>query len=348
MAVLAIPSIGWQPQPTSHSDRWPLNKTLPILKLPPELRHIIWEFALPAPRIYEVLDGPEAKQTTPAVDGLVFANVRYEPPPILAAVCLETRAFTLRRFRALTLSGITKYVDLSRDIILLEPYLLVKRLLRTLQFLIQVPLVRNNLTCLALGTSYGMNTRLTHPVLGKKVLETNIGVLLSRLSKLPKLKRLLFIVHQEFQFEWDLSTAEPQLPPLFLLRSIPPGSHDARRGFRFKPAYDLHSNNYFLRMPYENALFPYSPGLQHDPDRPVPEFTVLRNEDWPSDDEWRRFNHRFQRAANVSLETKHLGKATIRREALPAVEGACLLWRYKSQHSRAHDDSILEHRWRVT
>ncbi|KAF3346102.1 Lipase 2 [Verticillium dahliae VDG2] len=314
MAVLAIPSIGWQPQPTSHSDRWPLNKTLPILKLPPELRHIIWEFALPAPRIYEVLDGPEAKQKTPAVDGLFFANVRYEPPPILAAGRLP-------RDQGLYLA--------PRDIILLEPYLLVKRLLRTLQFLIQVPLVRNNLTCLALGTSYGMNTRLTHPVLGKEVLETNIGVLLSRLSKLPKLKRLLFIVHQEFQFEWDLSTAEPQLPPLFLLRSIPPGSHDAHRGFRFKPAYDLHSNNYFLH-------------------RPVPEFTVLRNEDWPSDDEWRRFNHRFQRAANASLETKHPGKATIRREALPAVEGACLLWRYQSQHSRAHDDSILEHRWRVT
>ncbi|CAI4216361.1 unnamed protein product [Parascedosporium putredinis] len=86
--------------------------------------------------------------------GLMFANIHHEPPPALAAVCQESRAFVLRHYKPLTLSSTTKYVDLSRDILLLEPYLLVKRLLRTLHFLSQIPLVRDNIAHLALGTSY--------------------------------------------------------------------------------------------------------------------------------------------------------------------------------------------------
>ncbi len=106
--------------------------------LPPEIRSMIWEYSLPDPRIYEVLDAPNAKQKTPAQDGLMFANVHPEPPPPLAAVCRESRYFVLRHYKPLRLGRTTKFVDLSRDILLLEPYLLVKRLHRTLHFMGQI------------------------------------------------------------------------------------------------------------------------------------------------------------------------------------------------------------------
>jgi len=164
---------------------------------------MIWDYALPEPRVFEVLDAPNAKQKTPPQTGLMFANIHHEPPPALAAVCQESRAFVLRHYKPLTLSSTTKYVDLSRDILLLEPYLLVKRLLRTLHFLSQIPLVRDNVVHLALGTSYGMHTGICHPVLSWRVSKSNMSKLLARLAKLPKLKKLLFVVHQEFQFQFE-------------------------------------------------------------------------------------------------------------------------------------------------
>ncbi|OIW34439.1 hypothetical protein CONLIGDRAFT_688280 [Coniochaeta ligniaria NRRL 30616] len=172
-------------------------------KLPAEIRTMIWEYSLPESRVYEVLDAPNATQKTPAQQGLMFANVHPEPPPALAAVCRESRYFVLHHYKPLTLGKTTKYVDPSRDILLLEPYLLVKRLHRTLHFMSQIPLMRDNINRLALGTSYGIYTGICHPVLNWKVSKTNVGKLLSSLAKFPKLKTLIFIVHQEFQFEFD-------------------------------------------------------------------------------------------------------------------------------------------------
>lgn len=172
-------------------------------RLPPEIRNMIWEYALPESRVYEVLDAPNAKQKTPAQEGLMFANVHPEPPPALAAVCRESRSFVLHHYKPLTLGKTTKFVDMSRDILLLEPYLLVKRLHRTLHFMSQIPLVRDHATRLALGTSYGIYPGIFHPVLGRKVSKNNMGKLLASLSKFPRLKTLVFVVHQEFQFEFD-------------------------------------------------------------------------------------------------------------------------------------------------
>lgn len=172
-------------------------------KLPAEIRNMIWEYALPESRVYEVLDAPNANQKTPAQKGLMFANVHAEPPPALAAVCRESRYFVLHHYKPLTLGSTTKYVDLSRDILLLEPYLLVKRLHRTLHFMSQIPLLRDNINRLALGTSYGIYTGICHPVLSWRVSKGNMTKLLSSLAKFPKLKMLIFIVHQEFQFEFD-------------------------------------------------------------------------------------------------------------------------------------------------
>lgn len=172
-------------------------------RLPPEIRNMVWEFALPEPRVYEILDAPNAKQKTPAQEGLMFANMHPEPPPALAAVCRESRYFVLHHYKPLTLGKTTKFVDMSRDILLLEPYLLVKRLHRTLHFMSQIPLVRENATRLALGTSYGIYPGIFHPVLGRKVSKNNMSKLLTSLARFPRLRTLIFVVHQEFQFEFD-------------------------------------------------------------------------------------------------------------------------------------------------
>jgi hypothetical protein len=185
-------------------------------RLPPEIRNMIWEFALPEARVYEVLDAPNSRQKTPPHEGLMFANVHPEPPPALAAVCRESRSLVLHHYKPLTLGKTTKFVDMSRDILLLEPYLLVKRLHRTLHFMSQIPLVRDNATRLALGTSYGIYPGIFHPVLGRKVSKNNMGKLLASLAKFPRLGTLVFVVHQEFQFEFDFrfpGTLTP-MPPV--------------------------------------------------------------------------------------------------------------------------------------
>ncbi|KAK0632289.1 hypothetical protein B0T14DRAFT_415476 [Immersiella caudata] len=360
-------------------------------RLPAEIRNMIWEYSLPESRVYEVLDAPNAKQKTQAQKGLMFANVHPEPPPALAAVCRESRYFVLHHYKPLTLGSTTKYVDLSRDILLLEPYLLVKRLHRTLHFMSQIPLVRDNINRLALGTSYGVYTGICHPVLSWKVSKNNMGKLLSTLAKFPKLKLLIFVVHQEFQFEFDyrfpgtltpipnhpqagyLSSATP-IPPNFGHGATnypsPANSHNSSRvgatlaplpsqastprpappqsptttltgypspittgypsptssqqqqqsqsqqppqprpqlvhqAYRFK--FDIEANiNHTPRRPHLNELLYYP--LDIDEDKEDWDLGVLGTEEsewcdpWPTNDDWRRFRKRFQRAINLSLE----------------------------------------------
>ncbi|CAK7562497.1 MAG: hypothetical protein SEPTF4163_000345 [Sporothrix epigloea] len=168
---------------------------------------MIWTYALPEQRVYEIMDVPHAKKKMKAVDGLMFANMHYEPPPILAAVCKEARSLVLDRYQPLALSNTTKYVDLSRDLLLLEPYLMLQRLHRTLDFISRVPLVQNSLAGLALGTSYGEDTGISHPLLNRNVSKSNMVKLMTLMARFPKLKSLLFVVHQEFEFEFDAAQA---------------------------------------------------------------------------------------------------------------------------------------------
>lgn len=171
--------------------------------LPAEIRTMIWEYSLPSSRVYEILDAPKATQRTNPVAGLMFANIHQEPPPALSAVCRESRYFVLHHYKPLTLGLTTKYVDLSRDILLLEPYLQIKRLHRTLHFMAQIPLMRDNINRLALGTSFGVYTGICHPVVNCKSAKTNVPKLLAGLRRFPRLMTVIFIVHQEFQFEFD-------------------------------------------------------------------------------------------------------------------------------------------------
>lgn len=177
--------------------------------LPPELRNIIWELSLPPPRVYDIYPASNS-QKTPAQQGLRFANPRSEPPPALAAVCRESRSLALHYYRPLTLGGgsdaatttTTKFVDLSRDVLLLESCLFERNLLRALLFMGKIPLVRENLRSLAFGTSYGVHTGVWHPVLGWKTLTRhNMGRFLQRLGAFAALERLVFVVRQEVQFE---------------------------------------------------------------------------------------------------------------------------------------------------
>ncbi|KAK1690995.1 hypothetical protein BDP55DRAFT_315710 [Colletotrichum godetiae] len=308
-----------------------VGEVFPMMKLPVEIRLMIWEYALPEARVYEVMDSPNASQKTPAAAGLMFANVRDEPPPALGAVCHETRVYVLQRYRPLALSATTKYVDLSRDILLLEPYLLVKRLLRTLQFFSQIPLVRDNLSRLAFGTSYGLYTGICHPVLSWKVSKSNMTTLLTRLAKFPRLRKLLFVVHQEFQFDFDIrppyatshmNYPDPQRPQL------------VHQGYRFK--FDIESQlNYTQpRHPHSNEFLYYPLDVDDDKEDCFDKDDLENEgdlfESWPTNDDWRRFRRRFQRSIHL------VGKGSPgcqRPKVMPKLEGASLLWKYsKAQH----------------
>ncbi|KAL0938690.1 uncharacterized protein CTRU02_205300 [Colletotrichum truncatum] len=303
------------------------GQPFPVMKLPVEIRLMIWDYALPDSRVYEVMDAPNASQKTPAASGLMFANVRDEPPPALGAVCHETRVFVLQRYRPLTLSLTTKYVDLSRDILLLEPYLLVKRLLRTLHFFSQIPLVRDSLSRLAFGTSYGLYTGICHPVLSWKVSKSNTATLLARLAKFRKLTKLIFVVHQEFQFDFDVHYpyAAPQSSSLAALR--PQLVH---QGYRFKFDIESHLNYTQPRRPHSNEFLRYPLAIDEDKDDCFDKDDLENEADlfesWPTNDDWRRFRRRFQRAIHLAVEK---GPAESPRPRLiPTLEGVSLLWRY--------------------
>ncbi|GKT48095.1 uncharacterized protein ColSpa_08276 [Colletotrichum spaethianum] len=302
------------------------SQAFPIMKLPVEIRLMIWEYALPDARVYEVMDSPNASQKTPAAAGLTFANVRDEPPPALGAVCHETRIFVLQRYRPLTLSVTTKYVDLSRDVLLLEPYLLVKRLLRTLQFFSQIPLVRDNLSRLALGTSYGLYTGICHPVLSWKVSKSNMTTLLARLAKFPRLRKLLFVVHQEFQFDFDVGapyTTHHVSHPEALRPQL------VHQGYRFKFDIESHLNYTQPRHPHSNEFLYYPLDIDEDKDDCFDKDDLEGEgdlyESWPTNDDWRRFRRRFHRSIHL------VGKGSPgspQPKVMPTLEGASLLWRY--------------------
>ncbi|CAN8099185.1 unnamed protein product [Discula destructiva] len=169
--------------------------------LPPELRNAIWEYSLPPPRVFDLYPA-STSQKTPAQQGLRFANLHSEPPPPIAGVCRESRSLALHHYRPLTLCGTTKYVNLACDVLLLESCLFERNLLRTLLFMGKIPLIRDGLQRLAFGTSYGVHTGMWHPVLGwKKLTKNNMGRFLQRIGVFTALEKLVFVVHQEVQYE---------------------------------------------------------------------------------------------------------------------------------------------------
>ena len=289
-------------------------------RLPAEMRTMIWGYALPEPRVFEMLDTPHANLKTLAEAGLTFANKCHEPPPELAAVCRESRAFVLHQYKALTLSGTTKYLNPSHDIILLEPYLLIRRLLRALHFLAQIRPIRDHIRLLALGTSYGFSTGISHPVLSGKVSKNNMSTLLGKLARFPKLKKLLFVVHQEFQFS----------NPGFALPSWSYRLQLFHHNYPFKYDSEVGAHPFFF---HQNEFQNYPLRLEENKDDEF-DLTQLADEDedeWrdrrPTNDDWRRFKRRFLKAMYLTVE-KGPRVAAILEQPTLNIEGASLLWKY--------------------
>ncbi|CAM1507050.1 Fc.00g066910.m01.CDS01 [Cosmosporella sp. VM-42] len=291
-----------------------------FLRLPAEIRNMVWAYALPEPRVFEILDTPHANLKTSAEAGLTFANKCHESPPALAGVCRESRAFVLHQYKALTLSGTTKYLSPSHDIILLEPYLLIRRLLRALHFLSQIRPIRDQIRQLALGTSYGFSTGISHPVLSGKVSKNNTSTLLGKLAKFPRLKKLLFVVHQEFQFS----------NPGFVLPSWSYRLQLFHHNYPFK--FDTEVGIHPFSCP-QNEFQYYPLKLEESKDDEI-DLNQLEDEEedeWrdrrPTNDDWRRFRRRFLKAMYLALEKGPKVPAILEQPAL-RIEGAGLLWRY--------------------
>ncbi|KAF4458150.1 hypothetical protein FALBO_15065 [Fusarium albosuccineum] len=297
-------------------------------KLPAELRSMVWAYALPEPRVFEVLDTPHSNLKTPASAGLTFANSTHEPPPVLAAVCRESRAFVLRQYRPLTLSGTTKYIDPIRDIVLLEPYLLIRRLLRALQFLAQVDFMRNNMRQVALGTSYGFATGIFHPILSGKVSKNNMNMFLRKFAQFPRLKKVLFVVHEEFQ------CSHPK-PPVM---EWPYGLQLFHHNYSFKVDDELEIS-YHNPWHFHRNVFQYYPLRSEDATQDEIDMgesgTDEEEEDEielnrkPTNEDWRRFKRRFLKAVHSTLTKRLRGQPRLEPLVLQ-IEGASLLWKYKS------------------
>ncbi|KAH8675930.1 hypothetical protein BX600DRAFT_432467 [Xylariales sp. PMI_506] len=221
-------------------------------KLPLELRDQIWGYALPEARVYEVLDSScsTQSQSTPS-SRLMFADARNEPPPAIARVCRDARHAVLRRYRPLVFSNTVKHIDLSRDILLLDSYLQVKRLLKVTRLLSQVEAVRTKACRIALGTSWGFYTGL-HLRLFHKTVQTkrNMEKFLTHLSKFRRLQKIILVVYQRSAFNLRLKVPEHQ-PPHWRQDEL----HDqCRSNF---DGFNFNFDNYFLRRPYQSRLVRY-------------------------------------------------------------------------------------------
>ncbi|KAF3762620.1 hypothetical protein M406DRAFT_341807 [Cryphonectria parasitica EP155] len=300
--------------------------------LPPELRNIIWEISLPEPRVLDIYPASASQKILPQ-QGLRFANLYTEPPPALAAVCRESRSLVCHHYRPLTLGRTTKYVDLNRDMLLLESYLFGRDLMRTLLFMSQIPLIKDNLQSLAFGTSFGVHTGVWHPVLGwKKLTRGNMGKFLQRLGAFPVLERLVFMVHQEMQFEVGSRLPPPRVlhgnrdcrpstPPATPRRSQTPTSPSGP----LDPAFYLidghrgSSKGHFYRvpwtaekpwLPHANDIAYYASPVADDDDNGIDAARPRKDAGAsnragklvPTNDDWVRFRRSFRRAMETGLE----------------------------------------------
>lgn len=299
-----------------------------FVKLPGELRSMVWAYALPEPRVFEVLDTPHSNFKTPASAGLTFANSSNEPPPVLAAVCRESRAYVLHRYKRLTLSGTTKYIDSVRDVVLLEPYLLIRRLLRALHFLSQVDFMRENMRQVALGTSYGFATGIFHPMLSGKVSRNNMTMFVKKLRRFPRLKKVLFVVHEEFQ------CTHPNPPMAEWPYGLQLFHHNYSFKFDNELGISIHNPWHFHQNEFQ--YYPLQTEEADEDDDDLDESGTDSEEEAaelnrkPTNEDWRRFKRRFLKAAHSTLTKRLRDKPPIVETLQLQVEGASLLWKYRS------------------
>ncbi|KAI0019548.1 hypothetical protein F4780DRAFT_780393 [Xylariomycetidae sp. FL0641] len=232
----------------------PQSSTFPqFSKLPLELRDLIWAYALPEPRVYEVLDSPCSSplQASPACR-LMFADVRNEPPPQMARVCQDARQAVLRRYKPLAFSGTVKHIDLTRDIILLDSYLQVRKLLKVLRMLSQIESIRRSASRIALGTSWGLHNGL-HLRLFHKMVHTrkNMAKFLAYVLKFRQLRTIILVVYQRSAFHMRLRIPDH--------RTLPWQHYDLCEPYHFSFNINFNIDNYWLRRPYQTKLVRYDP-----------------------------------------------------------------------------------------
>ncbi|KAI1099141.1 hypothetical protein F4804DRAFT_337519 [Jackrogersella minutella] len=243
-------------------------------KLPLELRDMIWGYALPEPRVFEVLDSPSSQpsQSTPS-GRLMFADIRNEPPPSIARVCHDARLAVLRRYKPIAFSGTVKHLDLRRDIILLDSYLQVKRLLKVIRLLSQIEPIRRNATRLALGTSWGLHTGLHLRMFHRSVqTKRNMARFLEYVSKFRQLETIILVVYQRSAFGLRLKCCNPAPVPgpnhhqhqhqqqHQQQRSLLPWRHyDLYESYHFNFNVNFNFENYWLRRPFQSRLVRYEP-----------------------------------------------------------------------------------------
>ncbi|KAI1760712.1 hypothetical protein GGR53DRAFT_66030 [Hypoxylon sp. FL1150] len=222
-------------------------------KLPLELRDLIWGYALPEPRVFEVLDSPSSTQSQNTPSGrLMFADVRNEPPPSIARVCHDARQAVLRRYKPVAFSGTVKHLDLHRDIILLDSYLQVKRLLKVIRLLSQIEPIRRSATRLALGTSWGLHTGL-HLRMFHRTVQTrrNMARFLQYVSKFRQLETIILVVYQRSAFNIRLRCPEHQ--------RLPWRHYDLYESYHYNFNVNFNFDNYWLRRPYQSKLVKFEP-----------------------------------------------------------------------------------------
>lgn len=308
-------------------------------QLPPEVRNSIWELTLPEPRVHDIYPA-STNQKTPASEGLRFANESTERPPAASAVCRESRSIILYHYRPLTLSSATKYVDLSRDILLLESCLLERELYRVLLFMSKIAQIRNGIRSIAFGTSYSASLGgIWHPSLGrdapKSQTKNSMTKFLQRLSVFQKLERVIFVLYQEAQYEvkelpradasWDGHLS--QNATFYLAGMKPPRARDIFSKVE-KALHDVPNNDEKTGIegceptssctmpwtqekptwPHVNELRYYPPGLVEDLHTGNSDkiSTKWYRGSWSCTvDDLRRFRRDWTRAADTALEESH-------------------------------------------
>ncbi|RWA05453.1 hypothetical protein EKO27_g9656 [Xylaria grammica] len=182
----------------------------------------------------------------------MFADVRNEPPPTLARVCRDSRQAVLRYYKPLAFSGIVKHINLSRDILLLDSYLQVRRLLKVIRLLSQVDSVRRNASKIALGTSWGLHTGLHLRLFHKAVRTTqNMARLLGHLSKFTNLEAIILVVYQRSAFKLTFNQPNHAV--------IPWDHYDLWEAYHYQFNINFNLENYWLRRPYQTKLIRYDP-----------------------------------------------------------------------------------------
>lgn len=329
-------------------------------QLPPEVRNSIWELTLPEPRVLDIYPA-STNQKTPARQGLRFANESTERPPAASAVCRESHSIILYHYKPLTLSSATKYVDLSRDILLLESCLHERELYRTLLFMSKIPRVRDDIRSIAFGTSYSANVGgIWHPSLGREApkaqTKNSMAKFLQRLSVFPKLERVIFVLYQEAQYEvkelpravgaWDGHLSQnatfylagmkpPRARDIFSkARSVPrdsPDNNDSNGSKRAGPtSCTMPWTQEKPAWPHVNELRYYPPGADQDAEaqKANERDTKWYRGSWSCTvEDLGRFRRNWSRAADTAVEELHRDE--------PSQQGCC------KKRGRLADDEEL-------